>query len=129
MKIEHIAIWTYNLEGLRNFYVHYFDASSSVGYHNHSKEFSSYFLTFDGDCRLELMEMPSIPKSKNDPVKQHSGIIHFAIQVGSISRVKEITEELRKDGFKIISEPRITGDGYYESSILDPDGNRIVIVA
>ena len=129
MRIEHIAIWTYNLEGLRNFYMHYFDASSSEEYLNHSKEFRSYFLTFDGDCRLELMEMPSIPKTKNDPIKQHSGIIHFAIQAGSISKVKELTETLRKDGFKIVSEPRKTGDGYYESAILDPDGNRIEIMA
>lgn len=129
MRIEHLAIWTYNLEGLRNFYMHYFDASSSVEYLNHSKEFRSYFLTFDGDCRLELMEMPNIPKSKNDPLKQHSGLIHFAIQVGSANRVKELTETLRKDGFKIVSEPRITGDGYYESAILDPEGNRVEIMA
>ena len=129
MRIEHLAIWTYNLEGLRNFYMHYFDASSSEEYLNHSKEFRSYFLTFDGDCRLELMEMPNIPKSKNDPLKQHSGLIHFAIQVGSASRVKELTETLRKDGFKIVSEPRITGDGYYESAILDPEGNRVEIMA
>ncbi len=129
MKIEHLAIWTYNLEGLRNFYLHYFDASSSDVYHNHSREYQSYFLDFNGDCRLELMQMPNIPKSKNDPVKQFSGLIHFSIQTGSISRVKEITEELRKDGFKIVSEPRITGDGYYESVILDPDGNRVEIMA
>lgn len=129
MRIDHIAIWTYNLEGLRNFYMHYFDASSSVAYHNHSKEFQSYFLTFDGDCRIELMEMPNISKSKHDPLKQYSGITHFAIKVGSIGKVKDLTEELRKDGFKVVSEPRVTGDGYYESAILDPDGNRIEIVA
>ncbi|HPF52861.1 MAG TPA: VOC family protein [Draconibacterium sp.] len=129
MRIEHIAIWTYNLEGLRNFYVHYFDASSSEVYHNHSREYRSYFLSFDGECRLEIMEMPNIPKTKNDPIKQFSGIIHFSIQTGSISRVKEITETLRKDGFKVVSEPRITGDGYYESVILDPDGNRVEIMA
>jgi len=129
MRIEHVAIWTYNLEGLRNFYMHYFDASSSDTYHNHSREYRSYFLNFEGECRLELMEMPNIPKSKNDPIKQFSGLIHFSIQVGSISRVKELTELLRKDGFKVISEPRVTGDGYYESVILDPDGNRVEIMA
>jgi len=129
MRIEHIAIWTYNLEGLRNFYMHYFDASSSEVYHNHSREYRSYFLNFDGECRLEIMEMPNIPKTKNDAIKQFSGIIHFSIQTGSISRVKEITETLRKDGFKVVSEPRITGDGYYESVILDPDGNRVEIMA
>jgi lactoylglutathione lyase len=129
MKIEHLAIWTYNLEGLKNFYMHYFDASSNEIYHNHSREFRSYFLSFHGDCRLELMEMPNIPKSKNDPLKQYTGIIHFAIQVGSVQRVNELTQELRKDGFKIIGEPRITGDGCYESVFLDPDGNRVEIVA
>ncbi len=129
MRIEHVAIWTYNLEGLRNFYMHYFDASSSEAYHNHSREFRSYSLIFDGECRLEIMEMPNIPKSKNDPIKQFSGLVHFAIQAGSISRVKELTEKLRQDGFKIVSEPRITGDGFYESVILDPDGNRVEIMA
>ncbi|NQU85404.1 MAG: VOC family protein [Mariniphaga sp.] len=129
MKIDHIAIWTYNLEGLRNFYMHYFDASSSGGYYNHSKEFRSYFLIFDSDCRIELMERPNIPKSKNDPKKEFTGIIHFAIKVRSKDKVNNLTEELRADGFKILGEPRTTGDGYYESVILDPDGNRIEIVA
>lgn len=129
MRIDHIAIWTYNLEGLRSFYIHYFDASSSEIYHNHSKEFRSYFLTFDGDCRLELMEMPNIPNSKNDVIKQFTGIIHFALNVGSRQNVDEITAKLKKDGFKVLVEPRITGDGYYESVILDIDGNRVEIMA
>lgn len=129
MRIKHIAIWTPNLEGLRNFYIHYFDASSNEKYYNHSKEFSSYFLSFEGDCSIEIMEMPRIPKSKNDTLKQFSGLTHFAIQIGSISKVNELTDELRKDGFKIIGEPRITGDGCYESVFLDPDGNRVEIMA
>lgn len=129
MKIDHLAIWTFNLEGLRNFYIHYFDASSSDIYYNHSKEFRSYFLTFDGDCRVEIMEMPNIPKSKNDTLKQFTGIIHFAIHAGSRLKVDRVTEQLRKDGFKVIGEPRITGNGNYESIILDPDGNRVEIMA
>lgn len=129
MRIDHLAIWTYNLEGLRNFYMHYFDASSNEIYHNHSKEFRSYFLSFGGDCRLEIMEMPRIPKSRNDALKQFTGIIHFAIKVGSKLKVNGLTETLRNDGFKVISEPRTTGDGFYESCFLDPDGNRVVIVA
>lgn len=128
MKIDHIAIWTYNLEGLRNFYMHYFDASSNITYYNHSKEFRSYFLSFENGCRLELMEMPNIPKSKNDPLKQFTGIIHFAINVGSKENVNNIIEILRKDGFKIVSEPRRTGDGFYEGIVLDPDGNRIEVM-
>ncbi len=129
MKIEHLAVWTYNLEGLRSFYMHYFDASSNEIYHNHSKEYRSYFLTFEGDCRLELMEMPGIPHSKDNTLKQFTGLIHFAIQVASKSEVDKLTEMLRNDGFKIVSEPRTTGDGYYESVVLDPDGNRVEIVA
>jgi lactoylglutathione lyase len=129
MKIEHLAIWTYNPEGLRNFYMHYFDASSTDMYYNHSKEFRSYFLVFDGECRLEVMEMPNIAKSKNDPLKHYTGLAHFAIKAGSKSEVDRLTETIRGDGFQVISEPRTTGDGYYESVILDPDGNRVEIVA
>lgn len=129
MKIDHIAIWTTNLEGLRSFYMRYFDASSNEIYYNHSKEFSSYFLSFDGDCSIEIMEMPNISKSKNDTIKQFIGIIHFAIKVGSKTEVNNLTEIIRKDGFKVVSEPRTTGDGNYESTILDPDGNRVEIVA
>ena len=129
MKIDHIAIWTYNLEGLKNFYMQYFDASSNEIYHNHSKEFSSHFLTFEGGCRIEIMEMPKIPKSKNDPLKQFTGLIHFAIKVDSKSKVNQLTERLKSDGFKIIGEPRTTGDGCYESVFLDPDGNRVEIMA
>nr|WP_321354387.1 VOC family protein [uncultured Draconibacterium sp.] len=129
MKVEHLAIWTYNLEGMRSFYMHYFDASSGDVYHNHSREYRSYFLSFNGDCRIELMEMPGVPKSKDNPLKQFTGLIHFAMKVGSRDSVNELTETLRKDGYKIISEPRSTGDGYYESIILDPDGNRVEIMA
>ncbi len=129
MRIEHIAIWTYNLEGMRSFYMRYFDASSNEIYYNHSKGYRSYFLTFDGDCRLEIMEMHGISKSKNDPIKQFTGLIHFALSVDSRSEVERLTQLIKSDGFKVVSEPRTTGDGYYESVILDPDGNRVEIVA
>lgn len=129
MKISHIAIWTYNLEGMRNFYIHYFDASSGEAYFNHTKDFKSYMITFNGECSLELMQMPGIPKTKNNPKKQFSGLIHFAIKVGSTQKVIELTEQLRKDGFQIVGEPRTTGNGFYESVILDPEGNRVEIMA
>ncbi|HKI87644.1 MAG TPA: VOC family protein [Draconibacterium sp.] len=128
MKIEHVAIWTYNLEGLQNFYMHYFDASSNEIYYNHSKGFRSYFLSFGGDCRLEIMEMPGVPHTKNSSLKQFTGLIHFALKVGSRVEVDRITNEIRKDGFKVVREPSITGDGNYESAILDPDGNRVEIM-
>jgi lactoylglutathione lyase len=129
MKIDHIAIWTTNLENLRSFYIRYFDASSSEIYYNHSKEFRSYFINFDGECRLEIMEMPNVPRSKNDSLKQFTGLIHFAIKLNSKLEVTNLTERIKKDGYKIASEPRTTGDGYFESVILDPDGNRVEIVA
>ena len=129
MRIDHIAIWTYNLEGLRNFYMRYFDASSGEVYYNHTREFRSYMLHFDGDCSLEIMEMPNVSKSRNDPMKQFTGITHFAIKAGSKPDVDRLTDIIREDGFKVVGEPRTTGDGYYESVVLDPDGNRVEIVA
>ena len=129
MKIEHIAIWTRDLEGMRNFYAHYFDAVSGSSYYNHSKEFRSYFLSFGGDSRLELMEMPTVSANKNDYHKHSSGIAHLAFKVGTREKVDLLTDLLRTDGFEIISLGRMTGDGYYESAIFDPEKNRIEIVA
>ncbi len=129
MKIEHIAIWTRDLEGMRNFYTHYFNAMSGTGYYNHSKEFRSYFLSFEGDCRLELMEMPTVTTSKNDYRKHYIGIAHLAFKVGTREQVDQITDMLRQDGFEIISPGRMTGDGYYESAVFDPEKNRIEILA
>ncbi len=129
MKIEHIAIWARDLEGMRNFYTHYFDAISGSCYYNHSKEFRSYFLSFEGDCRLELMEMPTVSGNKNDFRKHCFGITHFAFKVGTRVKVDEITDKLRTDGYEIISPGRMTGDGYYESAAFDPEKNRIEIVA
>lgn len=129
MKIEHIAIWTRDLEGMRNFYSHYFNAISGSGYYNHSKEFRSYFLSFEGECRLELMEMPTVTNNKNDYRKNYTGLNHLAFKVGSRERVDQITDMLHQDGFEIISPGRMTGDGYYESAVFDPEKNRIEIVA
>ena len=129
MKIEHIAIWTRDLEGMRNFYSHYFNAASGSDYYNHSKEFRSYFLSVEGDCRLELMEMPIVSNSKNDYRKHYTGFAHLAFKVGSREKVDQITEMLRADGFEIISPGRMTGDGYYESAVFDPEKNRLEIMA
>lgn len=129
MKIEHIAIWTRDLEGMRNFYTHYFDAVSGSAYYNHSKEFKSYFLSFGGECRIELMEMPAVSSNKNDYRKHFTGIAHFAIRVGSREKVDQITDMLKDDGYEIISPGRMTGDGYYESAFYDPEKNRIEIMA
>ncbi len=127
MRIDHIAMWTYNLEGMRAFYEHYFGAISNAQYTNPRKQFSSYFLTFDSGCRLELMAMPGIPQSADDVLRQFTGYIHMAIGVGSVDAVDALTDQLRADGYTILSAPRTTGDSYYESVILDPDGNRVEI--
>lgn len=127
MYIEHLAIWCKDLEAMKDFYTRYFNARSNDRYHNPRNRFSSYFLSFEKGPRLELMQMPGIPDSLNDVLAQFSGLVHFAVSVSSEEAVNAITEQLRKEGFRIVGEPRTTGDGYYESAVLDPEGNRIEI--
>jgi lactoylglutathione lyase len=127
VRIEHVAIWTKDIEKLKKFYVDYFDGSVSNKYTNSKKHFESYFIRFEKGARLEIMQMPSIPPNINSAIEQFMGLIHIAVSVGSIEKVNKLTEELGKAGYEIISEPRYTGDGYYESCVLDPDGNRIEI--
>lgn len=127
MYIEHLAIWCKDLEAMKDFYVKYFAAKPNEKYHNPRNQFSSYFLSFEKGPRLELMQMPEIPDNVNDVMAQFSGLIHFAVSVGSEEAVNSLTEQLRKDGVTIVGEPRKTGDGYYESAVLDPEGNRIEI--
>ena len=125
MKIAHIAIWVENLELMRDFYQTYFNASSNDKYINPAKGFASYFLSFSEGARLELMKMHSIPPRLHNPAQQHTGLVHFALALGSKSAVDRLTTRLREDGYRIVDGPRTTGDGYYESVILDPEGNRI----
>jgi len=127
MKIEHLAIWVKNLEQMKMFYEQFFDAKAGGKYHNPNKNFTSYFLEFDSGCRLELMHKPEIPANLNNVQKENTGIIHFAISTGSKAKVDKLTEQLRKNGYSIVGEPRTTGDGYYESVVLDPEDNRIEI--
>jgi lactoylglutathione lyase len=129
MQLEHIAIWTSDLERLRQFYEDYFGGKAGEKYHNPKTGFSSYFLQFEGGARLELMQMPSIPPNKNDIQAQYLGIIHLAFVVGDEAAVDSFTERMAAEVFEVIGQPRRTGDGYYESVILDPDGNRIELVA
>ena len=127
MKIEHIAIWVKDLEKMRMFYETYFNAKSNDKYFNNNKKFSSYFLTFEDTTRLELMQMPSIPESSNNPYTHSMGLIHLAISAGSKEKVIYLTKRLANDGYEILDGPRYTGDGYFESTILDPEKNRIEI--
>ena len=126
MKIEHLAIWVNDLERMKVFYENYFGAITANKYHNPLKKFTSYFLSFDEGPRLELMHRPDITQKLNG-LEEHIGIIHFAISVGSKEKVNELTEQLRETGIKIVGEPRTTGDGYYESVVLDPENNRVEI--
>lgn len=127
MKIEHLAIWVRDLEGMKAYYEKYFKGKAGDKYHNPTKNFTSYFIGFDKGCRLEIMHKPSIPDNLNDPESENTGIIHFAMSVGSKEKVDALTAQLERDGFTIAGAPRTTGDGYYESVVLDPENNRIEI--
>jgi lactoylglutathione lyase len=122
--IEHVAIWTDNLEGLRAFYERYLGGVAGERYENASTGFHSYFLDLGGDARLELMQMPAVAERvAGDP--QLLGLAHIAFALGSEHAVDELTDRLRSDGHLILDGPRHTGDGYYESVVADPDGNRV----
>jgi lactoylglutathione lyase len=126
MKIEHIAIWTSDLEKLKDFYCLYFQASSGDKYTNPKTGFESYFLTFETGARLELMSMPSVRAHPGKEVG-HLGLAHISFSVESIEAVDSLTRRLAGDGYQVLEGPRWTGDGYYESQVSDPDGNRIEI--
>ncbi len=125
MKIEHIALYVNDLEKTKTFYEKYFNAKSGTLYHNKFTEFKSYFLSFESGARLEIMNIPTLEeRSQNN---KSSGYIHLAFSVGSKEGVIELTKRLRNDGYKITSEPRTTGDGYFESCAKDPEGNLVEI--
>ena len=123
MKIEHAAMYVNDLEGAKDFFIKYFEASSNEGYHNVKTGFRSFFLSFSDGARLEIMNRPDITDEGKNPAR--TGYIHLAFSVGSRERVDELTERLRNDGYKTISGPRTTGDGYYESCVMGPEGHQI----
>ena len=125
MKIEHIALYTTDIEKLKTFYERYFHAKSGEKYINAKKQFQSYFLSFSEGSRIEIMQKSGVPERAQE--EESMGLTHFAIAVGDKEKVDTLTEQLRANGYKIAGEPRTTGDGYYESVVLDPDGNRIEI--
>jgi lactoylglutathione lyase len=129
MKIDHIALWTADLDRLASFYATYFGAGIGEKYTNPAKGFESRFLSFGSGARLEIMRTTAFVPVGHEPAAQRMGLTHLAMAVGSEHRVDELTQRLRKDGYPVLDGPRRTGDGYYESVVLDPDGNRIEITA
>ena len=127
MKIEHIAIYVKDLEASKLFYEKYFNAKSNKKYRNPKTQFESYFLSFSEGARLEIMTLPTVNSTSNNVLLNLIGLAHFSVSVGSKENVLTLTETLRKDGYTISGEPRTTGDGYFESVILDCDGNKIEI--
>ena len=125
MKIEHVAMYVTQLDQARDFFVTYFGAISNDGYHNKTTDFKSYFLTFEDGARLEIMHRPQMEQMEKSPAR--TGYIHIAFSVGSKEKVDELTARLQSDGYEVISGPRNTGDGYYESCIIDMDQNQIEI--
>lgn len=125
MKIEHIALYVTDLEKCRDFFVKYFNGKSDVGYHNMATGFRSYFIAFDDGSRLEIMSKPNL----SDDAKElnRTGYIHLAFSVGSKEKVDELTGLLKNDGYEVLSGPRTTGDGYYESCMLGIENNQIEI--
>lgn len=125
MKIEHIAVYVDDLDSAKKFFEKYFGAVASEKYHNIKTEFQSYFLSFEGDARLEIMTKPCVADTNNKG--QHKGYAHIAFSVGNKKSVDELTQRLAGDGYKVISGPRTTGDGYYESCVQGFENNIIEI--
>ncbi len=129
IRIEHIALWTGDVDRLAAFYATYFGATAGARYTNAAKGFASRFLTFGDGARIELMTSSTLALAPLVPGEQRRGFTHVALAVGSEQGVDELTQRLRADGHPVVDGPRRTGDGYYESVVLDPDGNRVEITA
>jgi lactoylglutathione lyase len=157
MKIEHIAIWVKDIDKVCEFYRKYFGGVVHPIYYNPTKQFTSRFITFDDGARLEVMHRPDIDvgienvwtvtslqsnthRSANEKMRaffrfltsavfhvEHLGFTHLSFSVGSKEEVDHLTQQMSSDGISVVGQPRTTGDGYYESVVLDPEGNRIEI--
>ena len=127
MKIEHVAMYVEDLEKAREFFVKYLGGKSNSIYHNQKTDFRSYFISFEDGTRLEIMNKPQLEDVSKGISR--TGYIHIAFSVGSREKVDELTEILRNDDYEVLSGPRTTGDGYYESCILGIEGNQIELTA
>ena len=127
MMIEHVALYTLDLERMRTFYETYFDGTTGKQYHNPETGLQTYFISFADGTRLELMTRPGLEECERS--RLWTGWTHLAFKAGTRENVDALTERLRADGYEVTGGPRVTGDGYYESCGLDPDGNTVEIVA
>lgn len=125
MKIEHIALYVEDLEETKNFFIKYLGAKANNGYYNPRTNFRSYFLSFEDGARLEIMRRPEMVNLPKEAAR--TGYAHIAFSVGSREKVDALTAELKADGYDVVSGPRITGDGYYESCIVAMEGNQVEI--
>ena len=125
MKIDHIALYVKDLEVSKAFYETFFGAKSNELYHNPKTDLHTYFLSFNSGARLEIMWRPNLSERLDKIMNE--GLIHFAFSVGSKEAVDALTQKIVNEGYECFSAPRTTGDGYYESVILDPDGNMVEI--
>lgn len=125
MKIEHMALYVNDLEATRSFFVKFLGGRSNSGYHNPRTDFRSFFISFDDGARLEIMTKPEL--MDQDKPLNRTGYAHIAFSVGSKEKVDALTEQLHSAGYEVVSGPRTTGDGYYESCIVAIEGNQIEI--
>lgn len=125
MRIDHVAVYTNDLERLRSFYERYFGVETGAKYVNDKTQFASYFLCFSSGARLEIMSKASVNEALPKHGEERLGWVHLALSVGSTAQVDELTARLGHDGYAVLAGPRWTGDGCYESVVLDPDGNRL----
>lgn len=126
MHIDHVAVWTPDLDRLAAFYARYFQAAVGPKYTNPRTGFESHFLSFDTGARLELMRSPAVTAGVDGP---RYGYAHLAVSVGTNEAVDRMAEQFRADGVPVLDGPRRTGDGYYECVAADPDGNRVEVTA
>ena len=127
MRIEHVAMYVNDLEAARDFFTRYLGGIANDGYHNPNTGFRSYFMTFDDGARLELMNKPGMTDTEK-PLER-TGYAHIAFSLGDRESVDALTDRLRRDGFEVVSGPRVTGDGYYESCVVGIEGNQIELTA
>ena len=126
MRINHVALYCLDLEGMKDFFIRYFNGTPNELYNNPRTGLKTFILSFDGsDARLELMTRPEVKNEEENIFRQ--GFIHLSFSVGSKETVDSLTNDLNRDEYRVLSGPRMTGDGYYESCIVGPENTLIEI--